>query len=77
MFEPVHGSAPDIYGKNVANPIGQVWSGAMMLDHLGHGDAAAAVVRAMERVLTDGPRTPDLGGRATTQELGRAIAEAV
>jgi tartrate dehydrogenase/decarboxylase/D-malate dehydrogenase len=77
MFEPVHGSAPDIYGKNVANPIGQVWSGAMMLDHLGHGDAAAAVVRAMETVLTDGPRTPDLGGRATTQELGRAIAEAV
>ena len=77
MFEPVHGSAPDIYGKNVANPIGQIWSGAMMLDHLGHGDAAAAVVRAMERVLTDGPRTPDLGGRATTQELGRAIAEAV
>jgi tartrate dehydrogenase/decarboxylase/D-malate dehydrogenase len=77
MFEPVHGSAPDIYGKNVANPIGQVWSGAMMLDHLGHPDAAAAVVRAMERVLTDGPRTPDLGGRATTQELGRAIAEAV
>jgi tartrate dehydrogenase/decarboxylase/D-malate dehydrogenase len=77
MFEPVHGSAPDIYGRNVANPLAQIWSGAMMLEHLGHPEAAAAVVRAMERVLVDGPRTPDLGGKASTQELGRAVAEAV
>ena len=77
MFEPVHGSAPDIYGRNVANPLAQIWSGAMMLEHLGHPEAAAAVVRAMERVLADGPRTPDLGGKASTQELGRAVAEAV
>ena len=77
MFEPVHGSAPDIYGKNIANPIGQIWSGAMMLEHLGHADAAAAVVRAIEAVLTDGPRTPDIGGNAHTQDLGKAIAEAI
>ena len=77
MFEPVHGSAPDIYGKNIANPIGQIWSGAMMLEHLGHKDAAAAVVRAIETVLTEGPRTPDIGGQASTQALGEAIAAAV
>jgi tartrate dehydrogenase/decarboxylase / D-malate dehydrogenase len=77
MFEPVHGSAPDIAGRNIANPIGQIWSGSMMLDHLGHKDAAAAVLRAIETVLADGPRTPDLGGSATTQELGQAIAQAV
>jgi tartrate dehydrogenase/decarboxylase / D-malate dehydrogenase len=77
MFEPVHGSAPDIYGQNIANPIGQIWSGAMMLDHLGHKDAAEAVVRAIETVLTEGPRTRDIGGTASTQEMGKAIAEAV
>ncbi|HEY8555600.1 MAG TPA: tartrate dehydrogenase [Burkholderiales bacterium] len=77
MFEPVHGSAPDIYGRNIANPIGQIWSGALMLEHLGHADAAAAVVRAIETVLMGGPRTPDMGGKASTQELGKAIAEAV
>jgi tartrate dehydrogenase/decarboxylase/D-malate dehydrogenase len=77
MFEPVHGSAPDIAGKHIANPIGQIWSGAMMLDHLGHPDAAQAIVDAIESVLTEGPRTPDLGGRASTEELGKAIAEAV
>ena len=77
MFEPVHGSAPDIYGLNIANPIGQIWSGAMLLEHLGHVDAAAAVVRAIERVLIEGPHTPDIGGRASTQELGKAIAEAL
>jgi tartrate dehydrogenase/decarboxylase / D-malate dehydrogenase len=77
MFEPVHGSAPDIYGKRIANPIGQVWSGAMMLEHLGHPEAAAAVVRAIESVLLDGPRTPDLGGRAHTDDVGKAIAAAV
>ena len=78
MFEPVHGSAPDIAGQGIANPIGQIWSGAMMLDHLGHGDAAAAVVGAIERVLADGDcRTPDLGGTARTTDLGQAIADAL
>jgi tartrate dehydrogenase/decarboxylase/D-malate dehydrogenase len=78
MFEPVHGSAPDIAGKGIANPIGQIWSGAMMLDHLGEGEAARAVERAIDRVLGEaGPRTPDIGGKASTTELGEAIAEAV
>jgi tartrate dehydrogenase/decarboxylase/D-malate dehydrogenase len=77
MFEPVHGSAPDIAGKGIANPVGQIWSGALMLDHLGHAEAAAAVVRAIERVLTDGPRTPDMGGSASTSELGKAVAAAL
>jgi tartrate dehydrogenase/decarboxylase/D-malate dehydrogenase len=78
-FEPVHGSAPDIAGKGIANPIGQIWSGAMMLEHLGHAEAGAAVVRAIEAVLADkaAPRTPDIGGKATTAELGRAIAAAI
>ena len=77
LFEPVHGSAPDIYGKGIANPIGQIWSGAMMLDHLGHPDASQAVVRAIESVLANGPRTRDIGGTASTEEVGRAIAAAV
>jgi tartrate dehydrogenase/decarboxylase/D-malate dehydrogenase len=77
LFEPVHGSAPDIAGKGIANPIGQIWCGAMMLDHLGQADAAAAVMRGIERVLAQGPRTPDLGGKATTAELGRAVADAI
>jgi len=76
LFEPVHGSAPDIAGKGIANPIGQIWSGALMLDFLGYKDAANAVVAAIERVLADkdAPKTPDLGGRASTVDLGRAIA---
>ncbi len=74
MFEPVHGSAPDIAGQGIANPIGQIWSGAMLLDHLGHEDAAAAIVKAIETVLAEGPRTRDMGGNASTEELGRAIA---
>jgi tartrate dehydrogenase/decarboxylase/D-malate dehydrogenase len=78
MFEPVHGSAPDIAGKGIANPIGQIWSGALMLDHLGHQTAATAVERAIETVLENTSlRTPDMGGTATTVELGTAIAEAV
>ena len=78
MFEPVHGSAPDIAGKGIANPIGQIWSGAMMLDHLGHPEAADAVERAIETVTGDPElRTPDMGGRATTEEIGKAIAGAV
>jgi tartrate dehydrogenase/decarboxylase/D-malate dehydrogenase len=77
MFEPVHGSAPDIFGRNIANPIGQIWSGAMMLDHLGQPDAARAIVAAIQSVLSDGPRTRDLGGQASTQEVGSAIADTV
>lgn len=77
MFEPVHGSAPDIAGQGIANPIGQIWSGAMMLDHLGHADAAAAIVKAIERVLNEGPRTRDMGGAACTVTLGQAIADAL
>jgi tartrate dehydrogenase/decarboxylase/D-malate dehydrogenase len=77
LFEPVHGSAPDIAGKGVANPIGQIWSGAMMLDFLGHTQAHDAILRAIEQVLRDGPKTRDLGGQAGTTEVGRAIAEAV
>ncbi|MCS0497708.1 tartrate dehydrogenase [Ancylobacter sp. MQZ15Z-1] len=77
MFEPVHGSAPDIFGRNIANPIGQIWSGAMMLEHLGEPDAAAAIVAAIEAVLAEGPRTPDLHGSASTQEVGAAIAAAL
>jgi tartrate dehydrogenase/decarboxylase / D-malate dehydrogenase len=73
-FEPVHGSAPDIYGKGIANPIGQIWSGAMMLGHLGHRDAEAAIVAAIERVIATGPKTRDMGGKASTAEVGKAIA---
>ena len=75
MFEPVHGSAPDIAGKGVANPIGQIWSGAMMLEHLGEKEAADAVLGAIEAILVSGPRTRDIGGTATTQEVGQAIAQ--
>ena len=79
MFEPVHGSAPDIAGQGIANPIGTIWSAAMMLDHLGEAEAAASVMRAIETVLErpDAPRTPDLGGRARTEDLAHAIAEAL
>ncbi|HYL49002.1 MAG TPA: isocitrate/isopropylmalate family dehydrogenase, partial [Stellaceae bacterium] len=78
MFEPVHGSAPDIAGKSVANPIGQIWSGAMMLDHLGHPQAGAAIVKAIETVIADTKlRTPDLGGKTKTTEMGKAIADAL
>ena len=78
MFEPVHGSAPDIAGKGIANPIGQIWSGAMMLDHLGHPEAAQAVEQAITMVLENSDlRTPDMGGKATTKEAGIAITEAL
>jgi tartrate dehydrogenase/decarboxylase/D-malate dehydrogenase len=81
LFEPVHGSAPDIAGKGLANPIGQIWCGAMMLDHFGFTEAGAAVVRAIESVLEAGPKdapfTPDMGGKAKTADLGKAIAEAI
>src|SRR5215468_1461179 len=79
LFEPVHGSAPDIAGKGIANPIGQIWSGALMLDFLGHAEPASAIVSAIERVLADvrTPKTPDLGGKATTADLGKAIAAVI
>ena len=78
MFEPVHGSAPDIAGKGIANPIGQVWSGAMMLEHLGEAKAAQAIEHAIETVLMKTEfHTPDLGGEATTKELGNAIEELI
>jgi tartrate dehydrogenase/decarboxylase/D-malate dehydrogenase len=77
MFEPVHGSAPDIYGKGIANPIGQIWAGAMMLDHLGYPEAGASIMTAIERVLASGLRTPDMGGTASTADMGQAIANAV
>ena len=78
MFEPVHGSAPDIAGRGIANPIGQIWSGAMMLEHLGRARAARAIEAAIETALSGGgPLTPDMGGKATTAELGEAIAQAV
>ena len=78
MFEPVHGSAPDIYGKNIANPIGQIWSGAMMLQHLGQPEAGAAIVRAIEGVLAAGKSlTRDMGGASSTDGLGEEIAAAV
>ncbi|VFR45354.1 Tartrate dehydrogenase @ Tartrate decarboxylase @ D-malic enzyme [plant metagenome] len=77
LFEPVHGSAPDIAGKGIANPIGQIWSASLMLDFLGHAEAAKTVLSAIETVLADGPRTRDLGGKAGTVEVGRAVAEVI
>lgn len=80
MFEPVHGSAPDIFGQNIANPIAAIWSGAMMLDFLGNGDesfdkASQDIMQGIEHVLVNGPKTPDVGGIANTNEVGDAIAE--
>jgi len=78
LFEPVHGSAPDIAGQGIANPIGQIWSGAMMLEHLGEPAAAASIVTAIERVLGERTlRTRDLGGNADTETCGKAIADAI
>ena len=77
LFEPVHGSAPDIYGQGIANPVAMIWSGALMLDFNGHRDAHDAIVAAIERVLVEGPRTRDLGGKASTTEMGKAIASLI
>jgi tartrate dehydrogenase/decarboxylase/D-malate dehydrogenase len=79
MFEPVHGSAPDIAGKRIANPIGQIWSAALMLEHLGQPEAGHAIFQAIETVLQspDAPLTPDLGGKASTEDLGTAIRRAL
>jgi tartrate dehydrogenase/decarboxylase/D-malate dehydrogenase len=77
LFEPVHGSAPDIAGQGIANPIGQIWSGAMMLEFLGHKDAHDAVLASIEKVLnpaSGAPKTPDIGGAAKTTDVGKAIA---
>jgi tartrate dehydrogenase/decarboxylase/D-malate dehydrogenase len=81
LFEPVHGSAPDIFGKNIANPIAMIWSGALMLDFLGDGPefraAHDAILQAIETVIAQGPKTRDLGGQGSTQEVGQAIADAL
>jgi len=78
MFEPVHGSAPDIAGKGIANPVAQIWTGAMLLEHLGHAAAAHAIVRAIETVVADGKTvTRDLGGKASTREVGDALASLI
>ena len=78
MFEPIHGSAPDIAGRGIANPIGAIWAAALMLDHLGIAGAHDRIIRAIEQVLSGGgPRTPDLGGRATTRDVADAVAGAM
>ena len=82
LFEAVHGSAPDIYGKNIANPIATIWAGAMMLDFLGNGDAryqAAhdGILAAIEQTIASGPKTPDMQGSASTQQVGEAICRAI
>jgi tartrate dehydrogenase/decarboxylase/D-malate dehydrogenase len=78
LFEPVHGSAPDIYGQGIANPVGQIWSAAMMLDHLGEPEAGQAIVAAIETVLKEEKlRTRDLGGKANTEACGKAVAAAI
>ena len=77
LFEPVHGSAPDIYGRNIANPVAMIWSGALMLQFLGEQQAHDAILAAIEQTLASGPRTRDLGGEASTTEMGQAIAALV
>ena len=77
MFEPIHGSAPDIAGRGVANPVGQLWSASMMLDHLGEGVAAAALMTAIEEVMAAGVRTADLGGSAGTEDFTAAVLRTI
>ena len=78
MFEPVHGSAPDIFGKKIANPIGMIWAGAMMLDHFGYSEAHDSIIRAIETILSGGVHlTPDMGGNGNTADIGKAIADAL
>jgi len=74
VFEPVHGSAPDIAGQGIANPAGAIWSAVLMLEHLGEADAAARLLGALETTCREGPRTRDVGGTATTREVGDAVA---
>jgi len=77
MFEPIHGSAPDIAGKGIANPIGTIWSGALMLEHLGEKEAAGLVVRAIEKTVQEGILTVDLGGTAKTIDVGNRVMQNV
>ena len=77
MFEPIHGSAFDITGKGIANPVASFWTASLMLEHLGENAAAAGLMRAVERVCEEGVLTPDLGGKATTSEVTRAVCEAL
>jgi tartrate dehydrogenase/decarboxylase/D-malate dehydrogenase len=77
MFEPIHGSAFDITGKGIANPLATFWTGVMMLEHLGEARAAAALMAAIERVTADRVFTPDLGGTATTRDVTDAVLQAV
>src|SRR5689334_2153655 len=82
LFEPVHGLAPDIYGQRIANPIAMIWTGAMMLDFLGNGEASFmaahdAIMTAIETVLVQGPRTPDVSGTANTSDVGKAVTAAL
>jgi tartrate dehydrogenase/decarboxylase / D-malate dehydrogenase len=77
VFEPVHGSAPDIAGRGIANPAGAIWSASLMLEHLGEPEAAASLMGALEEVCRDGPRTGDVGGSATTREVGDAVVAAL
>ena len=78
MFEPVHGSAPDIFGKKIANPIGMIWAGAIMLQHLGYPEAHDSIIGAIETILSNGMNlTSDMGGNGSTEDIGQAIANAV
>jgi tartrate dehydrogenase/decarboxylase / D-malate dehydrogenase len=77
LFEPVHGSAPDIAGKGIGNPAGAIWSAALMLGHLGESGGARTLLAALEHVCREGPRTRDIGGGASTREVGDAVAERV
>jgi tartrate dehydrogenase/decarboxylase/D-malate dehydrogenase len=77
IFEPVHGSAPDIAGQGLANPFGAIWSAALLLEHLGETDGAARVMRALEQVAKEGPKTRDVGGSGSTSEVGDAVAARV
>jgi tartrate dehydrogenase/decarboxylase/D-malate dehydrogenase len=73
MFEPVHGSAPDIYGKGIANPVGQIWTAKMMLDFFGEEELGSVLLQVVEEVMESGIRTADIGGTASTKEVGDAI----
>jgi tartrate dehydrogenase/decarboxylase/D-malate dehydrogenase len=75
IFEPIHGSAPDIASEGIANPSGAIWAGAMMLDHAGFSDAGARILVALEEILASGTKTTDLGGTATTDEMADAVVQ--
>jgi len=77
MFEPVHGSAPDIIGKGIANPLGQIWTGKMMLDHFGEQELGSKLLNIIEEVVADGYKTPDIGGSSTTKEVSSEIIKRI